>query len=68
MGDLRYGGSAEKTSTIASTAWAAFAGPEFHPDGDNFDPWRMGQIGFRTDWTSGEKDAFTVQGDMYIGE
>jgi iron complex outermembrane receptor protein len=25
----------------------------------------MGQAGFRTDWKSGEKDAFTVQGDIY---
>jgi iron complex outermembrane receptor protein len=25
----------------------------------------MGQVGFRTDWKSGTKDAFTVQGDIY---
>ncbi len=28
----------------------------------------MGQMGFRTDWKSGEKDTFTVQGDLYRGE
>ena len=43
-------------------------GQEFHSDGDGFDHWRMGQMGFRTDWKSGEKDTFTVQGDLYRGE
>ena len=43
-------------------------GQEFHSDGDGFDHWRMGQMGFRTDWKSGEKDTFTVQGDIYRGE
>ena len=57
-----------KISTIASTEWAAFAGQEAHPDADGFDHWRMGQMGFRTDWKSGEKDTFTIQGDMYRGE
>ena len=40
-------------------------GPEFHSNGNNFDEWRMGQIGFRTDWTSKRHDTFTFQGDLY---
>jgi iron complex outermembrane receptor protein len=41
-------------------------GHEFHPDGVNFDEWRMGQLGFRTDW-SRKQNIFNVQGDMYKG-
>ena len=31
------------------------------------DAWDQTQAGFRTDWSSGEKDRFTVQGDVYDG-
>jgi iron complex outermembrane receptor protein len=40
-------------------------GPQFHPDGLNFDRWGMGQGGFRTDWAPNDRDAITVQGDAY---
>ena len=40
-------------------------GPEFHPGGTNFDEWRMGQAGFRTDWDRDTRDTFTFQGDIY---
>ena len=66
-GAFRYGGSAGKDFNYRVYGMGGVRGPEFHPDGNEFDPWRMGQIGFRTDWTSGQKDAFTVQGDMYRG-
>jgi iron complex outermembrane receptor protein len=42
--------------------------PEFHADGRNFDDWRMAQGGFRTDWNRNNRDALTVQGDLYKGE
>jgi len=42
-------------------------GPEDHPDGRNFDDWRRGQIGFRTDSRPSDRDELTVQGDMYGG-
>ena len=42
-------------------------GPEFHPDGSNFDYWKTGQLGFRTDWDITGRDSFTLQGDMYKG-
>lgn len=32
-----------------------------------FDGWRKGQGGFRTDWNIGANDSLTVQGDMYVG-
>ncbi len=40
-------------------------GPEYHPDGINFDRWRAIQAGFRTDWEESVRDSFTFQGDIY---
>jgi len=40
-------------------------GHDFHPNGGNFDDWRMGQAGFRTDWDRGTRDTITFQGDIY---
>src|SRR6266404_1264008 len=40
---------------------------EFHPDGSNFDHWKTGQLGFRTDWNLSPRDTLTLQGDMYQG-
>src|SRR5579862_6208071 len=34
-------------------------GPEYHPDGINFDRWRTIQAGFRTDWDQSVRDSFT---------
>ena len=39
----------------------------FHPDGSNFDDWRMGQAGFRADWTVNRDKTLTLQGDAYTG-
>jgi len=64
-GSVRYGGTAGKDFNYRIYGMGSIRGPEFHSDGDGFDRWRMGQMGFRTDWKSGEKDAFTVQGDAY---
>ena len=66
--NFRYGGNDGK-----SLAWRAYAkgftrGPEYHPDGDNFDDWRGIQGGFRMDWGGGGRDAFTIQGDAYKQE
>ncbi len=67
-GGVRYGGSAGKDFSYRFYGMGSIRGPEFHADRDGFDRWRMGQMGFRTDWKSGEKDTFTVQGDIYRGE
>jgi iron complex outermembrane receptor protein len=64
-GSARYGGTAGKDFHYRVYGMGSIRGPEFHPDGDQFDRWRMGQMGFRTDWGSGQKDSFTVQGDIY---
>ena len=36
------------------------------PDSD--DEWRLGHVGFRTDWDGSEGNSFTVQGDAYSGD
>lgn len=40
-------------------------GPQFHSDDRNFDDWKMGQVGFRTDWNVNSRDSLTIQGDSY---
>jgi iron complex outermembrane receptor protein len=64
-GSVRYGGTVGKDFNYRIYGTGSIRGPEFHPDGDGYDHWRMGQMGFRTDWKSGDKDNFTVQGDIY---
>lgn len=39
--------------------------PEYHSDHHNFDRWRLGQAGFRTDWNPNANDSLTVEGDAY---
>lgn len=40
---------------------------EDHPPGSSADGWRLGHLGFRTDWQADSADALTVQGDVYDG-
>jgi iron complex outermembrane receptor protein len=64
--NARYGGATDGGGlTYRAYAKAFTRGPEYHPDGDNFDAWRGVQGGFRMDWSSGGRDAFTLQGDIY---
>jgi iron complex outermembrane receptor protein len=35
--------------------------------GDASDAWKLSQGGFRSDWTPGQNDSFTFQGDIYDG-
>ncbi len=67
-GAARYGGSIGKDFNYRIYGMGFIRGPEFHSDGDEFDGWRMGQMGFRTDWKKGQQDTFTLQGDLYRGE
>jgi iron complex outermembrane recepter protein len=66
-GAFRYGGTVGKDFDYRVYGFGGIRGQEFHSDGDGFDHWRMGQMGFRTDWKSGEKGTFTVQADIYRG-
>jgi iron complex outermembrane recepter protein len=67
-GEARYGGTVGNNFNYRVYGMGSIRGPEFHADGDGFDRWRMGQMGFRTDWKTGDQDSFTVQGDIYRGE
>jgi iron complex outermembrane recepter protein len=68
LASVRYGDTTHRGFSYRLYSLGAMRGPEFHPDGDNFDDWRMGQIGFRTDWTGGSKNTYTVHGDLYRGQ
>jgi len=46
IGGFRYGSSARGVD-YRVYGKGFIRGPEFHPDGVNFDDWRMGQVGFR---------------------
>jgi iron complex outermembrane receptor protein len=65
VGTAQYGGKVGKDFNYRVYATGSIRAPEYHSDGNDFDHWRMGQTGFRTDWKSGEKDVFTFQGDIY---
>jgi iron complex outermembrane receptor protein len=69
--NFRYGGSNGTGLSYRVYAKAFTDGPEYHPDGRNFDDWRSVQGGARLDWDKGGRDTFTLQGDLYdekVGE
>src|SRR5437870_8648214 len=66
--NFRYGAGNGQSFNYRIYGKAFTRGPEFHPDRRQFDDWRMGQAGFRTDWNPNQRDSFTFQGDLYKGE
>lgn len=67
-GALRYGGTFGRNVDYRVYGMGFIRGQEFHTNADLFDEWRMGQMGFRSDWTQSDADALTLQGDFYSGE
>lgn len=67
-GALRYGGTFHKNVDYRVYGMGFIRGQEFHTNADPFDEWRMGQLGFRADWTQSDRDSVTFQGDIYSGE
>ena len=64
--DARYGGSnAAKNLDYRVYGMGFNRSPEYHPDGQDFDGWRNVQGGFRMDWAKTDRDAYTLQGDIY---
>jgi iron complex outermembrane receptor protein len=63
--NTRYGGGNGSTFDYRVYALGYDRGPEFHPDGDDYDRWRAAQGGFRMDLTRQQRDHFTVRGDIY---
>ncbi|HEY1580985.1 MAG TPA: TonB-dependent receptor [Terracidiphilus sp.] len=67
IGGLRFGGMNNKGFDYRIYGKGFIRAPEFHPDGMNFDGWKMGQLGFRIDWSKNTRDTLNVQGDIYKG-
>jgi iron complex outermembrane recepter protein len=64
LANARYGGNSGRID-YRIYEFGFNRGPEYHPDGINFDRWRSIQTGFRTDWQKSTRDGFTFQGDIY---
>jgi iron complex outermembrane recepter protein len=67
IGGFRYGAGNGSNLDYRIYGKGFSRGAAFHPDDQGFDTWRMGQMGFRTDWDLETNDHLTVQGDMYKG-
>ncbi|HSA92910.1 MAG TPA: TonB-dependent receptor [Terriglobales bacterium] len=65
---FRYGGRWGENNAYRVYGKFFNRDPGFHAAGNNFDDWRMGQAGFRSDWELNPRDHFTLQGDVYRGE
>ena len=65
---FRYGGGNGGNFSYRIYGKGFTTSPEYHPDHRNFDDWRAAQTGFRMDWTQGDRNSFTVQGDLYKEE
>jgi iron complex outermembrane recepter protein len=64
---VRYGNGHGRNLDYRAYAMGFGVAPAFHPDGDNYDPWQLGQAGFRADSQLTDRDTLTVQGDLYKG-
>lgn len=64
-GSFRYGGGVGTNFDYRVYGKGFRRASEFHSDGDGFDDWQMGQIGFRADWKTQNRDTFSLQGDIY---
>ena len=67
-GAVRWGGGNGKNLDYRAYGMGFDMGPEFHPAGEDFDPWGTAQAGFRMDWSPKSRDSLTLQGDIYKGE
>ena len=67
LGEFRYGGKAGQNLFYRGYGKFFNRAQEFHPRGTDFDYWRMGQVGFRTDWTTPQNQTLTIQADVYGG-
>ncbi len=63
--EARYGGGNGTNLNYRVYGKGFTRGPEYHPDGNNFDDWRSTQAGFRLDWEKDKRDTLTFQGDIY---
>jgi iron complex outermembrane receptor protein len=66
--NARYGGGNDDGFNYRVYGKGFTRGPEYHPDGQNYDDWRSAQAGFRMDWQVDNRDTLTLQGDVYDEE
>jgi outer membrane receptor protein involved in Fe transport len=64
-GGVRCGGKHGSSFDYRAYAMGFGRAPGYHADGDNYDDWKLGQAGFRTDSSPTSRDKLTVQGDLY---
>ncbi len=67
FGSVRYGGKIGHSFHYRGYGKFFNRDAAFHHDGNNYDDWRMGRLGFRTDWTSASNRTLTFSGDFYTG-
>ena len=64
---LRYGGQLGDDAYFRVFGKFTDQDAELDPPGASPDNWRLGHIGFRSDWQAGPEDAVMVKGDLYDG-
>jgi iron complex outermembrane receptor protein len=68
LGGVRYGGKAG--TNLFYRAYGKYFDRDdsvFADGSGGADAWQSGQAGFRLDWTAGDRDSVTLQGDVYDG-
>ena len=64
----RYGGRVGERTYYRVFESYSNRDASFLPPGPTSDDWRLGHIGARTDWESGDGDSLTIEGDLYRGD
>ena len=67
MAAARYGGQLADDAYFRVFGKFTDQNSELYPPGASPDDWRLGHLGFRSDWRMDTQDALTVQGDLYDG-
>lgn len=65
---FRHGGKIGHNGAYRAYAQYQHRAPLNTVSGPRSDPWDIGQGGFRVDWDPSERNAFTVQGDVYASD
>jgi len=67
MAAARYGGQLGDGAYYRVFGKFTDQNAQDYPAGASPDAWRLGHLGFRSDWQMDTQDALTVQGDLYDG-
>jgi iron complex outermembrane recepter protein len=67
MAGMRHGGRIGEDGYFRVFAKYLDRDESSHADPGHSDDWRLGHLGFRSDWQQSEDDALTLQGDVYRG-